>query len=166
MSARLALTGVLGLAGAALFAGNVFATTPAPGVTTTILAKSTVAALHIDSRTHPANQWRAKLITHGDSDAYVVDNKFAPGSDTGWHSHPGPSLVFVVSGTVTNYSSDDPACRPHAYGAGSNFVDSGGRDSHLLRNEGTVPAETIAVQLLPAGSSRRIDEPVAAGCTP
>jgi quercetin dioxygenase-like cupin family protein len=165
MNARWPLVSVLGLAGVALFAGTVSATTPVPGVTTTILAKSTVDALHIKSHT-PGDQWSARLITHGTSDGYVVDNKFAPGSDTGWHSHPGPSLVFVVVGTVTNYSSDDHACRPHAYSAGSSFVDSGGKDSHLLRNEGAVAAETIAVQLLPTGSTRRIDEPVPANCTP
>ena len=48
------------------------------------------------------HQWSARLITHGDSkDAYVVDHTFAPGSDSGWPSRPGPSLVFVVAGTVT-----------------------------------------------------------------
>lgn len=165
MNARLPLVGVLGLAGVALFAGSVAATTAAPGVTTTILAKSTVAELNINARTNPANTWSALLMTRGASDAYVVDNKFAVGSDTGRHSHPGPSLVFVIAGTVTNYTSDDPTCGPHVYGAGTNFVDSGGADSHLLRNEGSVPAETIAVQLLPTGSTRRIDEPVPANCT-
>jgi hypothetical protein len=30
---------------------------------------------------------------------------------------------------------------------------------HILRNEGTVAAETIAVQLLPRGAVRRIDAP-------
>ncbi len=168
MNAKWPLAGILGLASVGLVAGSVSATPPAPGVTTTILAKSTVDELHITSHlnlhSHPATKWSARLITHGDSDAYVVDNKFAPGSDSGWHSHPGPSLVFVVAGTVTNYSSDDPACSPRTYSAGTNFVDGGGKDSHLLRNEGAVPAETIAVQLLPTGSTRRIDEPVPANC--
>lgn len=152
MKARWPVAGVLGLSGIALFSGNVFATTPAPGVTTTILAKSTLAQLHLNARTDPADDWSAQLITHGATDAYVVDNKFAPGSDTGWHSHPGPSLVFVVTGTVTNYTSADPTCSPHTYSAGSNFIDNGGNDSHLLRNTGTTPAETIAVQLLPNGA--------------
>jgi quercetin dioxygenase-like cupin family protein len=159
------MAGALGVAGVALLAGSVSATTPIPGVTTTILAKSTVPELKIHAHTDPANLWSAHLVTHGASDAYVVDNKFLPGSDTGWHSHPGPSLVFVVAGTVTNYSSDDPACSPHVYSAGSSFVDMGGADSHLLRNEGTVQAETVAVQLLPTGSTRRIDAPVPANCT-
>jgi hypothetical protein len=31
------------------------------------------------------------------------------------------------------------------------FVDPGGEHVHILRNEGTVEARTIAVQLIPAG---------------
>jgi quercetin dioxygenase-like cupin family protein len=150
----------------ALFASTGSATTPVPGVTTSILVKSTVAPLNISAHAGAGTWWSARLKTRGITDAYVVDNKFAAGSDTGWHSHPGPSLVFVIAGTVTNYSSDDPGCSPHVYKAGSNFVDAGGADSHLLRNEGTVLAETIAVQLLPTGSTRRIDEPVPENCLP
>ena len=165
MKARWPLAGVIALSGVALFGGNVSATTPVPGVTTTILAKSTFDKLNIRAHAGPEPLWSAALKTRGDTDIYVVDNKFAPGSDTGWHSHPGPSLVFVVAGTVTNYSSEGRGCPPHVYGAGSSFIDTGGKDSHLLRNQGTVPAETIAVQLLPTGSTRRIDEPVPASCS-
>jgi quercetin dioxygenase-like cupin family protein len=88
---------VIALSGVVLFSGNVSATTPVPGVTTTILAKSTFAKLNIRAEAGPDDLWSARLKTHGTSDIDVVDNKFAPGSDTGWHSHPGPSLVFVVA---------------------------------------------------------------------
>jgi len=37
------------------------------------------------------------------------------------------------------------------------FVDPGGDHVHILRNEGTVEAHTIAVQLIPADAMRRID---------
>ena len=84
-----------------------------------------------------------------ESDVYVVDNKFAPGGTSGWHSHPGPSLILVVAGTVTNYSGDDPSCTPHVYTKGDGFIDPGSGDVHMLRNETSAPAETIAVQLLP-----------------
>ena len=156
----------------AVYAGSVMAT-PATGVTTTILAKATVGDLNLSGRavTNPAGPgrtppavWLASIRTLGASDLYVVDNKIAPGGDTGWHSHPGPSLVFVVAGTVTNYMSDDPACAPHTYSAGSSFVDSGGSDTHIIRNQGTVTAETIAVQFLPTGATRRIDEPTPSNC--
>jgi hypothetical protein len=34
----------------------------------------------------------------------------------------------------------------------------------LLRNEGAINAETIAVQLVPDGGTRRIDEPAPDSC--
>jgi quercetin dioxygenase-like cupin family protein len=145
------------------YAGNVLATTKA-GPTTTILGKATFDQFNLTGRTHPADLWRAKLKTHGLSDLYVVDNKFAIGADTGWHSHPGPSLILVVSGTVTNYMGDDPTCTPHTYSAGSGFVDPGGKDVHILRNESGAPAETIAVQLLPNGAVRKTDAPDPGNC--
>jgi quercetin dioxygenase-like cupin family protein len=92
---------------------------------------------------------------------YVVDNKFAPGGTSGWHSHPGPSLIFVVSGTISNYLGDDPSCTPHPYSAGSGFIDQGGDDVHMLRNDTGLPAETVAVQLLPKDAPRKIDVPTA-----
>ena len=36
-------------------------------------------------------------------------------------------------------------------------MDEGGDHVHVLRNEGTVEARTVAVQLIPAGATRRID---------
>jgi quercetin dioxygenase-like cupin family protein len=95
---------------------------------------------------------------------YVVDNKLAPSGTTGWHKHPGPSLILVVAGTVTNYMGDDPTCTGHAYTAGTGFIDAGGNDVHTLRNEGSTTAETIAVQLLPRDAVRRIDEPAPGNC--
>jgi hypothetical protein len=171
------MKGALALAaavlGVGLYAGTVLAT-PSSGVTTTILAKSRFADIDVraivNAHTHPANVWRSRIRTHGPSDVYVVDNKLAaptadmPGGTTGWHSHPGPSLIQVVVGTVTNYEGDDRHCTPHVYTAGMGFVDPGGDDVHMLRNEGSVPAETIATQLLPADAPRRVEVPDPGHC--
>jgi quercetin dioxygenase-like cupin family protein len=145
-------------AAAGVSAATVLATNPV-GQSTTTYAKATVGPLDLKAKAHPASLWRARLRTHGLSDFYVVDNKFAVGGTTGWHSHPGPSLVFVVAGQITNYHGDDPTCTPHVYTAGQAFTDEGGADVHMLRNEGTVQAETIAVQFVPKDAIRRIDEP-------
>ena len=48
-------------------------------------------------------------------------------------------------------------CKPHVYTQGMGFVDPGGDHVHIIRNEGTVEASTVAVQLIPAGQPRRID---------
>jgi quercetin dioxygenase-like cupin family protein len=162
-----ALALLLATTGGAVCAANVLATPPSPppDLTTTILAKSTFNEMLLTAKTQTPNPWRAKIKTHGASDLYVVDNKLAANATSGWHSHPGPSVIFVVSGTVTNYESGDPTCAPRTYSAGSGFVDPGGDDAHMLRNETNAPAETIAVQFLPQGAARRIDMPAPGGCT-
>lgn len=164
MKARWTLVALIGVGAVALSSGTVLATPPTPGVTTTILAKSAVDPLNIKAPAGDDDAWSAKLKTHGVSDFYVVDNKFVPGADTGWHSHPGPSLIFVVAGSVTNYESTRDGCTKHVYTQGSNFIDAGGLDEHILRNEGAVPAETIAVQMLPQGAPRRIDKAAPVNC--
>ena len=153
--------------GAGAYAGMSLAT-PATGQTTTTLAKATFDDLDlrgdqtvttIGKNGKPREGvWKARIKTRGGSDLYVVDNKFAPGGSTGWHSHPGPSIIFVVAGSVANYSTDSE-CAPQTYAAGSSLVDPGGSDEHMLRNEGSVTAETIAVQFIPVGATRRIDVP-------
>ena len=114
--------------------------------------------------------WLSMQATRGSSDFYIVNNTWRPVdtttnpakvATTGWHSHPGHSLIVVTAGTLTDYESDDPECKPHVYTAGMSFVDSGGNHTHVIRNEGTIPASDIAVQLVPAGAARKIDAPIA-----
>jgi hypothetical protein len=124
---------------------------------------------------HRADVWLSLQKTKGSSDLYVQSNAWAPvtaggpGGSTGWHTHPGHSLIIVTAGSVTEYDGDDPQCKPHIYtatpGLSVGFVDPGGNHVHLIRNEGSVPAQAIAVQLIPAGATRRIDVvPAPASC--
>jgi quercetin dioxygenase-like cupin family protein len=110
-----------------------------------------------------ADFWKASINTKGPSDLYVLQNTISPGGTFGWHSHPGPSLVIIKSGTATFYLASDPTCSPHRISAGEGFVDQGG-DVHVVRNEGTVDLVTVVVSFVPAGFQRRIDEPAAANC--
>ena len=112
-----------------------------------------------------ANVWLSIQKTKGLSDLYVQNNVWAPGGSTGWHTHPGHSLIIVTAGTVTAYDGDDSTCTPKAYTQGMGFVDSGGDHVHLLRNEGPVEARTVAVQLIPAGAVRRVDAPSPGNCS-
>jgi quercetin dioxygenase-like cupin family protein len=134
----------------------VMATTTGSPPTTTILGKSLFDAFQTEAHTIPADQWQTELRTHGQSDVYVVDNKFPAGSSTGWHSHPGPSLILVLSGTVTNHNADD--CAGTSYTMGQGFIDPAGV-THEVTNDSTGPAELIAVQLLPHGAVRKTPEP-------
>jgi len=60
-----------------------------------------------------------------------------PGGHTGWHSHPGPVVVLIKSGTMSFYDGDDPRCTERNYSAGQAFVDSGQGHVHIARNEST-----------------------------
>ena len=141
-------------------AGVALATTGS-GITTSMVSLGNFE--DVDVTTH-VGAHKVSIKTKGPSDLYVISNVFAPGGQTGWHTHPGPSLITVKSGTITAYDGDDPSCTPTVYPAGTGFVDSGDGHVHILRNEGTVPAETIAVQLLPDGAERRIDMPAPGNC--
>jgi quercetin dioxygenase-like cupin family protein len=165
MKRKLGLAVLLSAFGVALWAGSVLAT-PQSGVSTKLLAnKIPFDEIDIKAQAIPADVWQARLKTQGLSDVYVVDNVIQPGGTTGWHSHPGPSLISVVAGTVTNYTSDDPSCAGRDYQAGTGFVDPGGGDVHTLVNNGDVPAETIAVQILPKDATRRVDVEPPANCS-
>lgn len=115
--------------------------------------------------THPGkNLWLSMQNTNGPSDLYVQNNVWMPGGSTGWHTHPGHSLIIVTAGTVTAYEGDDPTCTPHVYTVGQGFVDEGGDHVHIIRNETASEARTMAVQLVPAGAVRRLDAPAAPNC--
>jgi len=146
-----------------VYAGAVGAT-PASQFIGTTVAVGHFGEFDVNLHTIPADIWHSQQRTNGQSDMYVQSNVWQPGGTTGWHSHPGPSLILVVAGTVTNYKGDDPTCTGQPYSAGQGFIDPGGDDVHMLRNEGSLPAETIAVQFLPAGSDRRIDKPDPGTC--
>jgi len=108
--------------------------------------------------------WLSFQKTKGLSDLYVQSNVWQPGGTTGWHTHPGQSLIIVTTGTVTAYEGDDPTCKPTVYTTGMGFVDPGGEHVHNLRNEGSVEARTVAIQFVPAEAARRIDAPYLGPC--
>ena len=145
---------ILGIIALATYGGAVLAT---PGSLITSSNISVGRFGEIDVKTNDAEPHKVMIKTKGESDVYVVSNTIASGGHTGWHSHPGPSLVTVKSGTATEYHGDDPNCEPHVYVAGTGFVDPGDGSVHILRNEGSVDLVTVAVQILPAGAVRRID---------
>jgi quercetin dioxygenase-like cupin family protein len=153
----------------ALHVGSVLAT-QAEGFTSTTLAKGRFGEIAVfnhrivPSSSQSRNVWLSRQKTKGMSDVYVQSNVWAPGGSSGWHTHPGHSLITVTAGTVTAYEGDDAECKPHVYTPGMGLVDPGGDHVHNLRNEGAVEARTITVQLIPADAARRIDAPDPGHC--
>jgi quercetin dioxygenase-like cupin family protein len=100
--------------------------------------------------------WHLITRVKGDSDVYVTKHTFDAGGQTGWHSHPGPSLITVIAGTLTVYHDD---CTSETFSAGESFTDLGCGDVHNVRNEGATEAIDVAVQIVPHGAGRRDDKP-------
>ena len=89
----------------------------------------------------------------------------APGGHTGWHTHPGPTLVSVAQGEGTLYHGVS-GCPAHKYGTGTSFFQPT-TEIHNFRNEGSTPLVVYALYYLPAGTANtaiRIDQPQPASC--
>jgi len=165
-----AAAAIIALVATALVVVPAVATPPSPEVITTPIGMGHFADIDTKVRTDidpgTATQfWTARITTKRSSDLYVLQNTIPPGKTFGWHSHPGPSLVIVKSGTASFYLAADPTCTPHVVPAGSGFVDQG-HDVHVVRNEGRVDLVTVVVSLVPEGFARRIDEPSPGNCLP
>jgi hypothetical protein len=167
------------------YAGNVWATTANSGFKATTIATGTFGEFAVFNQSSkdslpvgfPGVVWLSLQKTNGPSDLYVQSNVWPPVNpttgavaSTGWHTHPGHSLIIVTSGTITEYEED---CTPHMYTfvpgqPAPTLVDPGRDHVHIIRNEGSSPASTIAVQLVPYDpnkANRRIDAPAPANCS-
>jgi quercetin dioxygenase-like cupin family protein len=81
-----------------------------------------------------------------------------PGETFGWHSHPGPTIVTVLGGTLTLYHADD-CTNGIDYTAGQSFSNLPD-EIHLARNETGVPLVVYASYFVPVGTGAlRIDQP-------
>jgi quercetin dioxygenase-like cupin family protein len=108
------------------------------------------------------------LKTKGSVDVATQQIVIDGGGSTGWHSHPGPVLVTVKSGTLRLIYADDPTCEGTVYEAGDSFIDRGDAVTHIARNESvTRSVELWATYLVPGspGTAFRIDvSPAPSSC--
>jgi hypothetical protein len=142
------------LSGAVAFATSSF------GTSQTTVASSVLTDFDIDAK---RPDWKASLKVKGVSDVFVTSNSAIPGGHSGWHSHPGLSIVSVTQGAVWLYDADDPGCVPTIVPAGYGFVEAGDH-THILRNEGGIDAKWTTTSIRPAGSAGRIDQPNPGNC--
>jgi hypothetical protein len=131
---------------------------PPVGVTPTIIGRATYDAfkLQSDPRVLEFSAEAKRPV-----DIVVRTHDYAPGSSTGWHSHPGPVFITVLEGQVTFYERDDPTCTPKVVSKGGGYVDTG--RGHIGRNESGAPAKDVTVIFAPVGLPFRgeLDAPAA-----
>jgi quercetin dioxygenase-like cupin family protein len=88
------------------------------------------------------------LNAHGPSDVLQAKLVFQPGGDTGWHIHPGPVVVVVRTGALTEYHKN--GCIT-VHPAGSVFFED--KDEvHRAVNQTSGVAEVYATFISPTGA--------------
>ena len=83
-------------------------------------------------------------VVNVDNPSRTVDIKYTvqPGARFPWHTHYGPVIVNIISGSLTYVDSD--ACGETTYSPGQAFVDAGHGHVHSAYNPGTGPTVFIA----------------------
>jgi quercetin dioxygenase-like cupin family protein len=98
------------------------------------------------------------------AEMYVQHASLGPNGATSWHTHPGPVLVAVVSGSLTYEDAHAGQCRRRTYTAGQGFVDPGFGHVHRAV-AGASGAHFYPVYVLPHGSPNHlIPSPIPAPC--
>ena len=75
------------------------------------------------------------------TDVVVQSVRIEPGVSAPWHTHPGPEVGIIKSGTLTWLDGDDPKCAAKTYTAGQVVVGPG--HVHQGRNLGAEPVEIV-----------------------
>jgi hypothetical protein len=155
--------------------------TPASGVTFTVLSRATVPEFEArrrylkeskDTERHRwkgrnrSKTWKIELEATRMIDVVTVLFTVQPGGNGGWHTHPGPALFTIRTGTLTMYDGNDPACEPQLFPAGTGSVEAEDSEHiHTLRNETGSVVETIVTFLVPVGAMLRTDLPDPGNCS-
>ncbi len=128
---------------------------PAVGVTPTLLSRGTYEPFKVKTEHDSPVDFDAK--SKAPMDILVREHDYTPGASTGWHTHPGPVFISVLSGSLSFYEYDDPTCTPKVVVAGHGYVDSG--HGHIAVNTSGQPAVDVSVILAPVGSPFRGELP-------
>lgn len=119
---------VVALGGAV--AGVALATPPSGVLSGTVVARGSFQD-PVDIRFKVDGGSTEVIHVKGAGETVMQEIVLAPNGSTGWHSHPGPVVVVIKSGTMTFY---DDTCVVRTYTAGQAFVDSGQGHVHIARN--------------------------------
>jgi quercetin dioxygenase-like cupin family protein len=107
--------------------------TPGSGVSSSIVSRGT---------THGDIRLRARQPT----DVVFARVTLQPGGSTGWHTHPGPLLAVVTSGTLTHY---DRRCHAKTYTTGQAFKET--QRVHMGANKTSAPVVLDVTYIVPGG---------------
>ncbi len=156
---------VLGIVLAATICAGLVWATIGSGTSSTLLGRGTFdGSFKVGREASGVNQrWEVEVEARPSLDVATQMITFQPGGQSGWHSHPGPVFITVMSGTMTFYESDDPNCQPIVRTAGQGYLDAG-EHAHIARNESGAQAINVVTYFAPVGAALRIDQPKPPNC--
>lgn len=107
----------------------------------------------------------ARAVQPNGADVFVQHLSLGANQVFAWHTHPGPVIVSVRSGSLTYQDAAHNTCRDRRYTAGQGFVDPGFGHVHRVI-AGPAGAEIYSTFLLPPGSENHlIPAPAAEECS-
>jgi quercetin dioxygenase-like cupin family protein len=155
---RLFLTVGMVAIGAVLIATAAVATPPGNFSAETARGPLVDRPLDINWKFAPGT--RIKVQTKGAIEIADQRIAIAPGGTLGWHSHPGPTVVTVLRGTLSFYHAEN-CTQEIEYRPGTSFSNMPD-EIHLARNEGTEEVVLYAFYFVPLRTppvGLRIDQP-------
>lgn len=150
----------------ALLTASALSAIPALATPGSGFAPSSVSVGHYDAldvKAEKTAKWDLFLKTKDATDVGVDRLTVAAGGYSGWHAHPAPILITVLSGEIQWYDGNDPLCTWKTYSAGDSFIEPAYR-VHYVKNATSSAAEFIAVRIAPTGVPVRIDERKPTNC--
>ena len=117
---------------------------PPPPIASEPLTARSVFTDVIDMKIKLKEHGGGTTVVHVDDPSRTVDVKYTvqPGARFPWHTHYGPVIVNIISGSLTYVDSD--TCGETTYSPGQAFVDAGHGHVHCAYNPGTGPMVFIA----------------------
>jgi hypothetical protein len=97
----------------------------------------------------------ARAVGPNGADVFVQHLSLGANQVFAWHTHPGPVIVTVRSGSLIYQDAAGNACRDRPYTAGQGFVDPGFGHVHRVI-AGPSGAEIYSTFLLPPGSENHL----------
>lgn len=97
----------------------------------------------------------ARASSANGADVFVQHLSLGANQVFAWHTHPGPVVVTVRSGSLIYQDAGPNACRDRTYTAGQGFVDPGFGHVHRVI-AGPSGAEIYSTFFLPPGSENHL----------
>lgn len=116
---------------------------PPPPIVSIPLTPRSVFPDDVDLKFRLKNGDSTTVVNADDpSNTVIVKYTVQPNAQFPWHSHLGPVVVNIVSGSLTYIDGD--TCTERTYTSGQAFVDPGQGHVHSARNAGSVATEFLA----------------------